>query len=85
MYHLFGTNKVRFPPSLRNALPPPLHWGAGSFRARRQSPRPRTPPYLRLFAAEAAKIHKYPPVRPRGRHMYKYAGVCMNIQVKMEI
>ena len=85
MYDLFGPNKDRDFPDYGTTLPPPLHWGAGSFRARRQSPRPRTPPYLRLFAAEAAKIHKYPPVRPRGRHMHKYAGVCMNMQVKMEI
>ena len=85
MYHLFGTNKVGFSPSLRNTLPPLLHWGVGSFRAWWQSHHPRTPPYLCLLASKAARSHKYPPVRPRGRHMHKYAGSCMNIQVKMEI
>ena len=85
MYHLFGTNKVRFSPSLRNTLPPLLHWGVGSFRAWWQSHHPRTPPYLRLLASKAARSHKYPPVRPQGRHMHKYADQCMNIQVKIEI
>ena len=66
MYHLFGPNKVRFFPSIRNALPPPLHWGAGSFRAWWQSHHSRTPPYLRLLASKEAKSHKYPPSAAAG-------------------
>ena len=85
MYNLFGTNKERVSPDFRNTLPPLLHWGVGSFRAWWQSHHPRTPPYLRLLASKAARSHKYPPVRPQGRHMHKYAGACMNIQVKMAI